>query len=178
MLITPDNKVSFRHALPLRSIHPTYPKELLCPCVDEFGQDHFYICPGHLKDKGFASPILDPEVEAKKAADAKKQAAIAEVVAEYEAKQKKKKGKRKDKDKDKDKMEEKAEKEDDEKAEKEKNEKACANTARAVTSLTSSRSSLLRLETKLLLLRRKHLESTLCISKSPSVISISWQCVD
>ena len=119
---------------------------------------------------------MDPEVEAKKAADAKKQAAIAEVVAEYEAKQRRKKEKRKDKEKDK--KEEKAEKDDDDKAEKEKNDKACAMIVSVVTSLTSSRLNLLRLRTKRLQPRRIYLEYTLYIRMPPGVASIPWQCVD
>lgn len=67
-----------------------------------YKQDFFYICPVHLKDKGFCSPIID---EAAVAAKKKKEmeAEIERVKQEFEEKQKKKKDKEKDKDKDKDK---------------------------------------------------------------------------
>lgn len=71
-------------------------------------QDFFYVCPAHLKDKGFCNPIID---EAAVAARKKKEmeAEVERVKQEFEEKQKKKKekdaakNKEKDKDKDKDK---------------------------------------------------------------------------
>jgi AAA-ATPase Vps4-associated protein 1 len=64
-------------------------------------KDFFYICPAHLKDRGFCSPIIDLEQEAAK----KRQDAIAAEVEklkqEYEERQKKKdKGQEKSKGKD------------------------------------------------------------------------------
>ena len=94
-------------------------------------QDYFYVCPGHLKDRGFAMPIID---EAEAAAKKKKEAMDREIELikqEYEEKMKKKQ-KNKDKDKkakDADKGKEKAkddeskDDDDDEKAKKEKDDK-------------------------------------------------------
>ncbi|KAL5363609.1 VPS4-associated protein 1 [Aspergillus floccosus] len=63
-------------------------------------KDFFYVCPSHLKDKNFCSPIVDAEDQAAK----KKQEAMAleieKVKKEYEEKQKKKQ-KEKEKKKDK-----------------------------------------------------------------------------
>ncbi|KAI0602401.1 VPS4-associated protein 1 [Biscogniauxia sp. FL1348] len=75
-------------------------------------KDFFYVCPSHLKDKGFCSPIVDHEAAAakrKKEMDEE----LERIKKEYEEKQKKKKEKEaekkddksKDKDKDKDKDE-------------------------------------------------------------------------
>ncbi|KXH25672.1 hypothetical protein CNYM01_07217 [Colletotrichum nymphaeae SA-01] len=85
-------------------------------------KDFFYVCPSHLKDKNFCSPIIDKE-----AVEAKKKKALEDEVArvkkEYEDKQKKKKEKEeKDKEKEKEKDKEK-EKEKDKEKEKEKDEK-------------------------------------------------------
>lgn len=63
-------------------------------------QDHFYICVGHLKDRGFCQPIVD---EAEAAAQKKRQELeqeIEKVKKEYEEKQKRKAEKRKQKKKD------------------------------------------------------------------------------
>lgn len=63
-----------------------------------FWQDFFFVCPIHLKDKGFCSPIID-----KAAVDAKKkreiEAEIERVKQEFEEK-KKKREKEKEKEKD------------------------------------------------------------------------------
>ncbi|KAL6714873.1 hypothetical protein ACLMJK_007133 [Lecanora helva] len=59
-------------------------------------RDHFYVCPGHMKDKGFCTPIVD---EAEVAAKKKKEELDREiklVQAEYEDKMKKKKDKEKE----------------------------------------------------------------------------------
>ncbi|CAN9300296.1 unnamed protein product [Alternaria sp. RS040] len=93
-------------------------------------KDFFYICPGHLSDKGFCQPEAD---EAKRIADQKKQdeldREIEAVKKEYEEKQKLKREKRKGKDKDKDKEKEKEtkgkEEEEDKQDEKAKDDKAC-----------------------------------------------------
>ncbi|OLN86583.1 UPF0589 protein C32H8.01c [Colletotrichum chlorophyti] len=75
-------------------------------------KDFFYVCPSHLKDKNFCSPIIDKE-----AAEAKKKKELEEEVErvkkEYEEKQKKKKEKEeKDKKADKDKEKQKSEEKD------------------------------------------------------------------
>ncbi|TDZ40440.1 UPF0589 protein [Colletotrichum spinosum] len=80
-------------------------------------KDFFYVCPSHLKDRNFCSPIIDKE-----AAEAKRKKELEEEVErvkkEYEEKQRKKKEKEekeksadnaKAKEKDKDKDEQKAE---------------------------------------------------------------------
>ncbi|MCJ1452681.1 hypothetical protein MMC28_003024 [Mycoblastus sanguinarius] len=64
-------------------------------------KDYFYVCPGHLKDRGFASPIID---EAEAAAKKKKDEMDREIELikkEYEEKMKKKKEKEKEKEKEK-----------------------------------------------------------------------------
>ncbi|GKT50796.1 UPF0590 protein [Colletotrichum spaethianum] len=73
-------------------------------------KDFFYVCPSHLKDKNFCSPIIDKEaVEARKKKELEDE--VERVKKEYEEKQKKKKEKEekdknadkgKDKEKDKD----------------------------------------------------------------------------
>ncbi|KAL2877220.1 hypothetical protein SGCOL_007616 [Colletotrichum sp. CLE4] len=78
-------------------------------------KDFFYVCPSHLKDKNFCSPIIDKE-----AVEAKKKKALEDEVErvkkEYEDKQKKKKEKEeKEKEKDKDKEKEKEKEKDREK---------------------------------------------------------------
>lgn len=74
------------------------------------------MCPAHLKDKGFCSPIID---EAALAAKKKKEmdAKIERVKKEFEEKQKKKKDKEKEKEKDKDKDKNQDDKKDDKKSE-------------------------------------------------------------
>jgi len=65
-------------------------------------QDFFYVCPSHLKDRGFCSPIVDQAaVEAKKKKEMEEE--VERVKKEYEEKQKKKKEKEKEKEKSKDK---------------------------------------------------------------------------
>ncbi|CAF9920885.1 MAG: hypothetical protein ALECFALPRED_001655 [Alectoria fallacina] len=97
-------------------------------------KDYFYVCPGHLKDRGFCTPIID---EAEVAAKKKKEEMDREielVKKEYEDKIKKKKNSKdkngEDKDKDKEKGEDNESKGDgnDEKAEKEKDAKIKAIT--------------------------------------------------
>ena len=84
-------------------------------------QDYFYVCPGHLKDRGFCSPIID---EAEAAAKRKKEEmdrAIEQIKKEYDEKMKKKKAndkKSKEKEDEKKKEEEEAKQ-----AEQEKNDK-------------------------------------------------------
>ncbi|KAI9867292.1 MAG: hypothetical protein M1813_009570 [Trichoglossum hirsutum] len=60
--------------------------------------DFFYVCLGHLKDKGFASPIIDEkEAAAKKKEELEQE--VERVKKEFEEKQKKKKEKEKAKEK-------------------------------------------------------------------------------
>ncbi len=65
-------------------------------------QDFFYVCPAHLKDKGFCSPIID---EAAVAAKKKREmeAEVQRIKQEFEEKQKKKKEKDQEKESQKDK---------------------------------------------------------------------------
>ncbi|KAI5925956.1 VPS4-associated protein 1 [Camillea tinctor] len=81
-------------------------------------KDFFYVCPSHLKDKGFCSPIVDHEAAAakrKKEMDEE----LEKIKKEYEEKQKKKKEKEAEKkdDKDKEKEKEKEKEKDEEKKE-------------------------------------------------------------
>ncbi|KAI9696977.1 MAG: hypothetical protein M1836_004938 [Candelina mexicana] len=65
-------------------------------------KDYFYVCPGHLKDPGFGSPIInEAEVAAKKKKE-EMDREIERVKKEYEEKQKKKKAKDKAKAEEKD----------------------------------------------------------------------------
>ncbi|XHG00645.1 hypothetical protein AWENTII_004074 [Aspergillus wentii] len=67
----------------------------------ELLKDFFYVCPAHLKDRNFCSPVVDTEEQQAK----KKQDAMAleieKVKKEYEEKQKKKKEKEQEKEKEK-----------------------------------------------------------------------------
>ncbi|KIW10162.1 hypothetical protein PV08_11123 [Exophiala spinifera] len=86
-------------------------------------KDFFYICPSHLSDRGFASPVVDAEAEAAKKKKEWREKEIEKVKQEYEEKQKKKKAKKKSKD-DKDKKKDNDDDDDDDdKAEKERDEK-------------------------------------------------------
>ncbi|KAL9138422.1 MAG: hypothetical protein Q9175_000353 [Cornicularia normoerica] len=101
-------------------------------------KDYFYVCPGHLKDRGFCTPVID---EAKAAAKQKKEELDREIELikkEYEDKMKKKKGKDrrgKDKDKENEKDRESKGDVDEEKAEKEKDAKIKAITNKEPSSL-------------------------------------------
>ncbi|KAI5809675.1 VPS4-associated protein 1 [Peziza echinospora] len=105
---------------------------LVTPCTKDF----FPACPGHLTDKGFASPISPPPVPVPTPEDLEKRRKealdkeIERVRKEWEDKQKRKQEKEKEKEKEKGKDEdtkkkekEKKEKEDKEKKEKEDKEK-------------------------------------------------------
>ncbi|MCJ1336801.1 hypothetical protein MMC09_002079 [Bachmanniomyces sp. S44760] len=102
-------------------------------------KDYFYVCPSHLKDKAFCSPIVDEAAAAAK----KKQEALDEeielVKKEYEEKLKSKRSKKKkDKEKEKDKDDGKKKEEDEEKkAEKERDDKIESLTSK--DSVTSSK---------------------------------------
>lgn len=94
-------------------------------------KDYFYVCPGHLSDRGYCTPIVD---EAEAAAKKKKEELDREIELikkEYEEKIKKRKKSKESKEKDKSKDKSKDEKpektnendkDEDEKAEKEKND--------------------------------------------------------
>jgi len=82
-------------------------------------RDFFFVCDGHLKDKGFASPIVDKEEEEAKKKKEEMAKAIEEVKKEYEERQKKKKKDKKDKKDD----EKKDDKKEEQKDEKERDEK-------------------------------------------------------
>ncbi|KAL5000723.1 VPS4-associated protein 1 [Aspergillus recurvatus] len=102
-------------------------------------KDYFYVCPVHLKDRQFCSPIVDAEEEAaKKKAEAMARE-IEKVKKEYEEKQQRKKEKEKEKkkddpkddnDKDKDDSSERA---DDRKEEKERDDKINAITKQSTS---------------------------------------------
>nr|KMM73487.1 hypothetical protein CPAG_09776 [Coccidioides posadasii RMSCC 3488] len=83
-------------------------------------KDFFYICPIHLKDKGFCSPVIDEEEVAAKKKKEEMAREIEKVKKEYEEKMKRKKEKEKG---EKDEGNKKKENEDEKKA-KEKDEKA------------------------------------------------------
>ncbi|RWA15096.1 hypothetical protein EKO27_g69 [Xylaria grammica] len=69
-------------------------------------QDFFYVCPAHLKDRGFCSPIIDHDaIAAKKKKEMDEE--VERLKREYEEKQRKKKEKETDKEKEKDKDKEK-----------------------------------------------------------------------
>jgi hypothetical protein len=90
-------------------------------------KDFFYTCKGHLKDKGFAAPIIDAAEAAAKKKKEELDREIEIIKKEYEEKMKKaeKKGKEKGKDK-KDKKEE--EEQEAKKAEAERDEKVFRST--------------------------------------------------
>jgi len=87
VLVTPENKVSQT----LSTFYTPYSSQ----------KDFFYVCPTHLRDKGFCLPIID---EAAVAAKKKKEmeAEIERVKQDFEERQKKKKEKEKAKEKEKD----------------------------------------------------------------------------
>lgn len=83
-----------------RSLAAELPTHVLM--TDNGFQDFFYVCPSHLKDSNFCTPVID-----KAAIEARKKKAMEEelerVKKEYEEKQKKKKEKEQEKEKEKDK---------------------------------------------------------------------------
>ncbi|KAF9887874.1 hypothetical protein FE257_009534 [Aspergillus nanangensis] len=79
-------------------------------------KDYFYVCPSHLKDKNFCSPVVDSEDQAAKQKQEAMAREIEKVKKEYEEKQQKKKQKDKEKnssDKSKDKNDDQSKKDDD-----------------------------------------------------------------
>ena len=111
VMITPDNKVTvprvcfyqmkhvFLNPCPIRG--PQYPLT-----QTDLVQDFFYVCPAHLQDRNFCSPVIDAEGEAKRKKEEAMAKEIEKVKQEYEEKQRRKKEKareekdKKDKDKD------------------------------------------------------------------------------
>ncbi|XRM47359.1 hypothetical protein ABZX51_010340 [Aspergillus tubingensis] len=77
-------------------------------------RDFFYVCPSHLQDRHFCSPIVDTEAAAAKAKEEAMAREIERVKKEYEEKQQRKKNK--DAEKDKDKKEDDKDKEKDDKS--------------------------------------------------------------
>ncbi|EPS28682.1 hypothetical protein PDE_03628 [Penicillium oxalicum 114-2] len=63
-------------------------------------KDFFYVCPIHLQDRHFCSPIVDAEKEAARLKEQKMAAEIERVKKEYEEKQKRKKEREKESKKD------------------------------------------------------------------------------
>ena len=99
-------------------------------------QDHFYVCITHLKDKGFASPIIDLTEAAAKKKKEELDREIALVIKEYEERVKKKakdKKNKKEDGKDEDKKDKKKEEDEDVKALKEKDDKVRSETVRPIT---------------------------------------------
>ena len=127
-LLQADDK-RFDHARQQGMPEPHQYRSWLIQC-----QDYFYVCPGHLKDRGFATPIIG---EAEAAAKKKKEAMDREIELIKQEHEEKMKKKQKNKDKDKDKKSKDADKgkerakddkskdddDDDEKAKKEKDDK-------------------------------------------------------
>lgn len=125
VLVTPENKVGHQDL-------PTFFQSL------NTIKDFFYVCPAHLKDKGFCSPVID---EAAAAAKKKREmeAEVERVKQEFEEKQKKKKEKEKEKekkgkDKEKDTEDDKKGKEGETKDEKKSDEKVKQNPTRFFSS--------------------------------------------
>ncbi|KAJ6002703.1 Protein of unknown function DUF1742 [Penicillium sp. IBT 35674x] len=63
-------------------------------------KDFFYVCPAHLQDRHFCSPIVDTEGDAKRQKEEAMAKEIEKVKQEYEEKQKRKKEKTKESSKD------------------------------------------------------------------------------
>ncbi|CAG7991800.1 unnamed protein product [Penicillium salamii] len=95
VMITPDNKVCCTIMLCIRD-------------TPESTIDFFYVCPAHLQDRHFCSPIIDTEGQAKRLKEEAMAKEIEKVKSEYEEKQRRKKERKaaskdedeKDKDKD------------------------------------------------------------------------------
>lgn len=106
----------------------------------EFEKDFFYVCLGHLKDRGFCEPDAD---EAAAIADKQKKEAmdkeVQKIKEEYDEKQRRKKERRKEKekekgkDKEKDKEDKKDEDSEDKKDETERDEKVSSLTCTPTT---------------------------------------------
>ncbi|KAJ9134532.1 hypothetical protein NKR19_g8631 [Coniochaeta hoffmannii] len=87
-------------------------------------KDFFYVCPSHLKDTGFCTPVIDQAaLEAKRKRELEEE--VARVKQEYEEKQRKKKEKEKEK-KDSDKSDEKAKEKDSKKGDDKKPDEKAA----------------------------------------------------
>ncbi|PYH36472.1 AAA-ATPase Vps4-associated 1 family protein [Aspergillus neoniger CBS 115656] len=100
-------------------------------------RDFFYVCPSHLQDRHFCSPIVDTEAAAAKAKEEAMAREIERVKKDYEEKQQRKKNKDAEKEKDKkedDKDKEKDDKsatkkgdEEDKKLQRERDDKVCSS---------------------------------------------------
>lgn len=115
----------------------TYYKEWAPPTFIP-NQDFFYVCIGHLADRGFCQPDAEEAagiVERKKKEEMDRE--IEKVKKEYEEKQRLKKEKRKAKDKDKDKETKTAEEEEDKNDEKAKDDKVHLPLQHSVQSATN-----------------------------------------
>ncbi|MCJ1279722.1 hypothetical protein MMC21_007546 [Puttea exsequens] len=113
-------------------------------------KDYFYVCPGHLKDRGFCTPIADEADAAAKKKKAELDREIEIIKQEYEENLKKRKGKAKkakDSQQDKNKSkEDEAKDEEDEKAEKERDAKVKALTSKDAPSLLDNISRIYALQ--------------------------------
>ncbi|KAJ5569915.1 uncharacterized protein N7459_009345 [Penicillium hispanicum] len=83
VLITPDNKFYAANLLVY-----TYGHSLS-------SQDFFYVCPAHLQDRHFCSPIVDTESDVKRLKEDEMAKEIEKVKKEYEEKQQRKKDREK-----------------------------------------------------------------------------------
>jgi hypothetical protein len=149
------------------AIHFAY-KPLISP-----PQDFFYVCPAHLQDRHFCSPIIDTEDQAARAKEEAIAKEIENIKKEYEEKQRRKKVREKksskddkeEKDTSKDESQSKDKSKDlDTNDEKERDEKVCVCKFYMVVLADSDRSILFR---RALEQRRKQmirLEFLLCIS--------------
>ncbi|KAK4160250.1 hypothetical protein QBC43DRAFT_114631 [Cladorrhinum sp. PSN259] len=113
--------------------------------ITQDNKDWFYVCPAHLKDKGFCTPKIDhAAIEARKKKELEDE--IARVTKEYEEKQKKKKEQKetkdgkdeKDKNKDKDKEKDKDGKDDEKKTDGDDQDKTKAGSPAGQDAATSS----------------------------------------
>lgn len=127
VLITPDNKVRRLTASGITlntKLHSAASKSIYSSIINQ-SKDFFYICPAHLQDRHFCSPVVDSAEEARKKRDEAMAREIEAVKREYEEKQSRKKGKEKEKEKEKEKGEdgESKEKKEEKKEEKERDDK-------------------------------------------------------
>ncbi|KAI4150765.1 MAG: hypothetical protein LQ340_003911, partial [Diploschistes diacapsis] len=89
--------------------------------------DFFYTCRGHLKDRGFCSPVVDEEEVAARKKREELDREVERIKREYEEKMRRRREKEKEKGKEGDKVEKQKEREEETKAEKERDEKVPAH---------------------------------------------------
>ena len=89
-----------------------------------FNQDFFYVCPAHLQDRHFCSPIVDTEGDAARLKEETMTKEIEKVKKEYQEKQQRKKEREKSNKDDKDEKNAEKEKNDGESKDKDKDSKA------------------------------------------------------